>query len=107
MVIPLPAELILEIFAMATNDDLQTTSRLCLLNKSMQLRYTPLLYQHVCLTGTKQVKQFNATLKRRSPQVKRFIRGITLLEDLADATSLEEEDGWEKIWGALIDNLGI
>jgi hypothetical protein len=103
----LPVEIVTQILHEAAVDDVQTASRLCLVNRSYQKELSPILYQHVCLAGTKQVKQFNKTLKS-SPHLQMHIKGLTLLEDLPSYVPIRWEDSsWKIHWKQLIKQVDI
>jgi hypothetical protein len=108
----LPAELISSIFELAIADDLDTACQLCLINRGMQKIVLPLLYKHVCLSDTDEVKSFNATIAS-SPKLGELVHGVTLSDGLlarispdSISAALQIEKGWTKQWKKLIEFVG-
>lgn len=113
----LPAEIVLKIFILATADDRKTASELCLVNQATQSIVAPLLYKHVCLSGTDQVRRFNASFKLLRPKTQRLIQGMTLLDTKLALIEVEEREyylddeaqrkgGWIKHWKDLVRYIG-
>jgi hypothetical protein len=113
----LPAEIVLNIFALATADDIKTAFNLCLVSSATQRIVTALLYKHVVITGTDQVRRFNASFKLLPPRTLKLIRGMTLLDKklaIVERDYREEKldreaqckGGWIKQWKDLIRYIG-
>lgn len=113
----LPTEIATYILELATNDDRRSAYHLSLVNRAMQYLVQPLLYKHIYLSGTKQVKRFNASMKVLPPATRQLIRGMTLLDSVLALVPEEKIDsrldggargknGWVKQWSELIGHLG-
>lgn len=114
--IHLPAELVSYILELATCNDRDTARQLCLVSRPVQSIALPLLYKHVCLSGTEQIQSFNATMSS-SPELGRLVHGMTLLDDtlallpldyIGAALNNEAQSpvNWVKHWKDLIHHLG-
>jgi hypothetical protein len=90
--------------------------QICLVNRAMQCLVQPLLFKHIYLSGTEQVKRFNASMIMLRPSTRQLIRGITLLDSVLARVPEEKIDrrldggawgktGWIKHWGEVISHL--
>lgn len=98
----LPWKVTLYILKLAAAKSQSTAARLCLLDRAIRAQIMPILWRHVTLTGTEQIKQFNTAMRgARHPH--ELIQGITLLNTQRRREDIvRETTGWQEPWTELI-----
>jgi hypothetical protein len=112
----LPTELVALILELAATNDRETARSLCLVNQAVRKVAARVLYRHIFLSGTNQVRRFNATLKM-SPKLGDLICGMTLHDEGINMLQsnfiyklMYEEDPdeeWIPPWKTLIRYIGV
>jgi hypothetical protein len=98
----LPWKITLDILKLTAGKSQSTAARLCLLSSSIRAEIAPILWRHVTLTGTEQIKQF-ITAIRRSRRPHELLQGITLLDTQRSREDIDREStGWQEHWTELI-----